>query len=132
FARKIFIDVYLTTFTSLALAAFVLAERDPHRRRLYLSLMYIAIGFGVLTKGPVALAIPGLVCGLWLASERRLGEIRQLMPITGLAIVLAIVLPWYVAVYAQHGLTYIENFILDENLKRYATTAMTPGDRGLW
>jgi hypothetical protein len=54
----------------------------------------------------------------------------MLMP--GLAIVLTIVLPWHVAVYAQHGWSYIRDFFFEENLMRYATTAMTPGGRGVW
>ena len=37
FSRRIFIDVYITVFMSLALAFFVLAERHPStRRRRYL------------------------------------------------------------------------------------------------
>jgi 4-amino-4-deoxy-L-arabinose transferase-like glycosyltransferase len=130
FARKIFIDVYLTTFTSLALAAFALAVRYPARRRLWLILMYVALGLGVLTKGPVAVVLPALICGLWLALEGRLGELRRMMIVPGALIVLAIVFPWYVAIYARHGWTYITTFFVDENLRRYASTAMTPGGRG--
>ena len=63
FSRRIFIDVYLTLFMTLALACFVLAERHPEHRRRYLLLMYVAMGLGVLTKGPIALAIPGLAFG---------------------------------------------------------------------
>lgn len=131
FARKIFIDVYLTTFLSLALAAFLLAERLPERRRRYLLLMYVALGLGMLTKGPVAVAIPGLVCLVWLGVERRLADFRRLMLPAGAAIVLAIVAPWYIAVYAQHGWGYITTFFFEENLQRYATIAMTPGDRNV-
>ncbi len=38
--------------------------------------------------------------------------------------------PWYAAVYAQHGWTYIVSFFIGENLGRY-TNAMTPGGRGV-
>src|SRR5262249_9611681 len=94
-SRRIFIDVWVTCFMSAALAAFVMAERHPDRRRRYLTLMYIAIGLGVLTKGPVALAFPAVVGVTWLVVERRLGELRRLMIGPGLVIVAAIVLPWY-------------------------------------
>ncbi len=69
---------------------------------------------------------------IWLAGEHRLSEVRRLMLIPGLAILLAIVLPWYSAVYAQHGWSYIRDFLFEENLSRYATTTMTPGGRGVW
>ena len=39
FSRRIMIDVYLSAFMALALLMFVLAERRPERRRLYLVLM---------------------------------------------------------------------------------------------
>ena len=55
-------------FLSLALAAFVLAERVPARRRVFLLAMYVAIGLGVLTKGPVAAVLPAIVCACWLAN----------------------------------------------------------------
>ena len=37
----------------------------------------------------------------------------------GLAIVVAIVVPWYFALYLRHGWTYIGSFIFGENLARY-------------
>jgi 4-amino-4-deoxy-L-arabinose transferase-like glycosyltransferase len=131
FSRRIFIDIYLTAFTSLALAALVMAQSHPRHRRRYLIFMYVALGLGVLTKGPVAIAIPGFVGLVWLTLEGRLGELRRLMLLPGAAVVLAIVLPWYVAVYAQHGWAYITSFLFEENFGRYATTAMTPGGRDL-
>ena len=63
FARRIFIDIYISMFMALTLLFFALAERYPARRRLFLVLMYVAVGLGVLTKGPVAVALPALVFG---------------------------------------------------------------------
>ena len=125
FARRIFIDVYLALFMTLALALFVLAERYPEHRRRCLLLMYVALGLGVLTKGPIAIAIPALACLVWLVTEGRRRDISRLMLPTGTAIVLAIVLPWYAAIYAQHGWEYIRFFFIDENLGRYATSFTT-------
>jgi 4-amino-4-deoxy-L-arabinose transferase-like glycosyltransferase len=120
FSRRIAIDIFMTLFMTLALACFVLAERHPQYRRRYLLLMYAALGLGVLTKGPVAIAIPALVCGVWLLTERRVVDIRRLMLPIGTVIVLAIVLPWYAALHAQHGWEPIRFFFFDENLGRYA------------
>src|SRR3990172_4873472 len=66
FSRRIFIDISISMFMGLTLLFFALAERYPERRRLYLPLMYGAAGLGVLTKGPVALALPGLEFGAYL------------------------------------------------------------------
>jgi len=130
-SRRIFIDVYVTAFMSLALAGFVLALRYPEHRRRWLVMMYVALGLGVLTKGPVAIALPVLACGLWLLLERRWRDLGSFMIPAGVAIIAAIVLPWCVAVYRQHGWTYIAQFIFGENLERFATP-MTPAGRDLW
>src|SRR5581483_2006856 len=102
-ARRIIIDVHIAMFTGLVLLFFALAEARPARRRLYLICMYVAAGFGVLTKGPVAVFLPAVVFLIYLASQRRLGDLRRLMLPTGAAIGLAIVLPWYVMVYREYG-----------------------------
>lgn len=129
FARRIFIDVYVTMFMSLALMFFVLAERRPERRTTFLLLMYAAMGLGTLTKGPVAIVLPVAALGAWLIWEGRLRDVRRMRPIAGAIVVLAIVAPWYVALYAQHGWTYIVEFFWSENVARY-TDAVAP-QRGL-
>ena len=52
FARRIFIDIWITAFMSLTLAFFALSERYPERRRLFLGLMYVSIGLGRPDQGP--------------------------------------------------------------------------------
>jgi 4-amino-4-deoxy-L-arabinose transferase-like glycosyltransferase len=119
-ARRIIIDVHITMWTALVLLFFALAEARPPRRRLYLCLMYVAAGFGVLTKGPVAVFLPALVFLIYLVSQKRLGDVRHMMLPTGAVISLAIVVPWYFLLYREHGWEYIGSFIFGENLGRYA------------
>ncbi len=119
-ARRIIIDIHITMWTGLVLLCFALAETRPHRRRLYLCLMYAAAGFGVLTKGPVAVFLPAVVFFIYLASQKRLGDLRLMMLPAGALISLAIVVPWYYLLYREHGWEYIGSFIFGENLGRYA------------
>ncbi len=130
FSRRIFIDVYITLFMALTLAFFALAERYPERRRTFLYLMYAAIGLGVLTKGPIAIALPALVGLIWLAVGRRLGDLRRLSLVPGLLIVLAIVVPWWAAIYNLHGAQRVVDFWIGENFGRYGTTITA--DRPMW
>ncbi len=129
FARRIFIDVYVTMFMALTLMFFVLAERRPQKRKTFLLLMYVAMGLGTLTKGPVAIVLPAAAFGAWLIWEGRLRDISRLRPFVGALIVFAIVAPWYIALYMQHGWTYIIGFFWGENVARY-TDAVAP-QRGL-
>src|SRR6185436_3513289 len=96
------------------------------KRRLYLALMYASAGLGVLTKGPVAVFLPAVVLIIYLISRRQLNRLREMMLSVGLLMVALIVLPWYLAIYAQHGWTHIESFILRDNLSRFAEQAWGP------
>jgi 4-amino-4-deoxy-L-arabinose transferase-like glycosyltransferase len=88
--------------------------------------MYVAVGLGVVTKGPVGALLPAAALVIYLTTFRRLNELRELMLPTGLAIVAAIVLPWYIAIYLQHGWGHILAFILQDNLSRYTQAVWGP------
>jgi len=98
-------------WTGLVLLCFALSETRPRQRRVYLALMYAAAGFGVLTKGPVAVFIPAVVFFIYLASQKRLRDLRHMMLPSGALISLSIVVPWYYFLYREHGWEYIGAFI---------------------
>jgi 4-amino-4-deoxy-L-arabinose transferase-like glycosyltransferase len=132
FGRRIFIDIWITAFLAATLACFALSERHPERRRLFLVLMYVAVGLGVLTKGPVAIALPALAFGLYLAVTRDLRRVTQMMIPPGIVIMAAIVVPWYAALYREHGWTYITSFLVAENLERFTEGLGVRQERGWW
>ena len=132
FARRIFIDVWISAFLALTLTFFALSERYPERRRRYLVLMYVSVGLGVLTKGPVAIALPGLAFALYLAVRGELRRVTQMMIPLGIVIVAAIVVPWYAALYREHGWTYIQSFLISENVERFTQGVGVRQSRGPW
>ncbi len=121
-SRRIFIDVYFAGFLAVALAGLVLARAHPDQRRRYLMLMYAGIGCAMLTKGPAALVLPGLVLFVFLSWTRQLADLRTMMLPAGLVLVAAIVAPWYVLDYQQHGWQHIRDFFVGENVGRYTET----------
>src|SRR5690606_10042825 len=127
FSRRIFIDIWITAFMALTLACFVMALRHPERRRPWLSAMYVAIGLGVLTKGPIALFFPVVVAAIWMTVCRRWHELRRMLVVPGALIVAAIVVPWYAALYAEHGWGPIVTFFVGENFGRYTGEMPTEG-----
>jgi 4-amino-4-deoxy-L-arabinose transferase-like glycosyltransferase len=126
FSRRIMIDLYLAMFMSLALLMFAMAERYPAKRRKYLVIMYIAIGLGIMTKGPVAALLPAAVFIIYSLFRGGAGLLRTMMIPQGVLVVAAIVLPWYLAIYQQHGWQYIESFILKDNLSRFTEPVWGP------
>src|SRR5688572_14347724 len=101
FSRRIFIDIWITLFMSLVLMFFALAEARPKQWRRYLLLMYAAAGLGVLSKGTVAIVLPAVAFFVYLLWQGRLRDIGRMYLVTGSLIVIAIVAPWYVMVYAE-------------------------------
>jgi 4-amino-4-deoxy-L-arabinose transferase-like glycosyltransferase len=132
FSRRIIIDVYVAMFMSLALLFFALAEvaESPvlrKRRRLWLTLMYTSVGLGTMTKGPVAIFLLLMTVLIYFATNRSsLIAMRKMMLPAGASITAAIVLPWYLAVYDQHGWSQIESFIFGDNISRYIQTGWGP------
>jgi 4-amino-4-deoxy-L-arabinose transferase-like glycosyltransferase len=81
---------------------------------------WVAIGLGVLTKGPIALAVPLLVMvpyGLW---RRRLGAILDPL---GLLVFLVVVLPWVFAV-SRRVPDFLHYVLVVETAQRLTTGAL--------
>ena len=132
FARRIFIDIWITAFMSLTLLFFALSERYPERRRQFLVLMYVSIALGVLTKGPVAIALPALAFALYLGVRRELKRVTEMMIHLGVVILAAIVVPWYAALYREYGWTYIVSFLVGENVERFTSGVGVGQHRPVW
>ena len=105
----------------LALTLFDLWRHLESGRRAPLLRAFVWIGLGALTKGPVALIVPGTVSLLYCASR---GEwklwLRTVFHPPGLLILLAIVAPWYAHAYALHGQAFIDGFIMRHNVQRFS------------
>jgi 4-amino-4-deoxy-L-arabinose transferase-like glycosyltransferase len=130
FSRRILIDVANSAALASILACFALAELYPEHRRRFLMLMYVAAGIGFLIKGPVAIVLPALAFLLYLGVQGELHRLRDMMLVPGAIVVLLIAAPWYVALYAQHGWTYITAFFLGENVERYLSPVGPNDARG--
>ncbi|WP_430971946.1 ArnT family glycosyltransferase [Sunxiuqinia rutila] len=114
-------DPYLIFFFTASIYAFYAAVKE--KRLSYLLLLYISIGLGTLSKGPVAIGLPGLVFLLFLIFSKRFkwSEISQLRPFMGAAIVLLIALPWYILVHLKTNGLWSEGFFLKHNLGRFSS-----------
>ncbi len=113
-------DPYLIFFFTWSLFLFYAAITE--RRWYDLALLYVAIGLGTLAKGPVAIALPGLIFLLFLLFTRQLKwpVIRSLRPFMGAAVVLAIALPWYIMVGLETDWEWTRGFFLKHNIGRFA------------
>ena len=81
---------------------------------------YLFIGLGTLAKGPVAVLLAALII-VAFAALRRDGRLvlRTLWPV-GIALYLAVTLPWFIAVQRANP-DFFRIFFLQQNLARYTT-----------
>jgi len=88
-------DPYLVFFMTWSLLAFFAAYKTAALRQILF--MYVSVALGILAKGPVALLLPGLVFLLFLFFSRSLNgrTIRKFKPMLGIAIVVAVAMPWF-------------------------------------
>jgi 4-amino-4-deoxy-L-arabinose transferase-like glycosyltransferase len=111
-------DALLNLFLALAMFDVYRELVDPRprwRRRVF-----FWVGLGVLTKGPVALLVPGVVSAVAFALCRRgAGWWRAVRDPAGWLIVLAVAGPWYALEYARRGDAFLSGFFLHHNVERF-------------
>ncbi|MGH7932976.1 MAG: ArnT family glycosyltransferase, partial [Candidatus Binataceae bacterium] len=90
--------------------------RGPDAMRYLLAL---ALGFGVLAKGPVGAILPGLACFIFLIGERRLGDLRRLVTPGPVVLALALGSSWYLACFFARRYGFLDRQIGSENFGRF-------------
>ena len=130
-ARSALPDLPLTFFITLGIWAALRAADAGGLHRAWWALAGFAAGAGFLTKGPVALVVPAVVLLPIAWRERR----RLQLDIRGIALAVLIAavvgLPWYVAMWLEHGNAYFQSFFVSDNLERFTTERFNDA-RGFW
>lgn len=117
-ARAAVADALLNLFLALTMFDIYRYWKQP-ARGLHLRI-FLWLGLGFLAKGPVAVFFPLLVSGLFYVSLGAWRDwLRAVFHWPGIALFLAIVLPWHIAVYLDTGWAFFEGFYLHHNLDRY-------------
>lgn len=120
-AGAVITDPALTFSTTLVMMGFWRGVK--HGEAPYTYLMWGALGFGLLTKGPIALVLCGLPCAFWVLFNN---QWRLFWPniklFTGLILMLLVAAPWY-WLAEQKTPGFFEYFIIGEHFLRFTETA---------
>src|SRR6266550_2610763 len=132
FARTVIFDSALSFFITAALIAFYLAvENGDGRSRLavgravttanrWTAVAWAAMACGVITKGPVAIAIPLIVAIPYAIWRKRP---RMLISIVGVILFVVIIAPWVIAV-SRVVPDFLRYVLITETAQRLTTGAL--------
>jgi 4-amino-4-deoxy-L-arabinose transferase-like glycosyltransferase len=117
------LDMTLSGAMACVLACMLLAQHPdatPAARRNWMLACWAAMGVAVLVKGLVGLALPGLVLVVYTLATRDWRLWRRLHLLAGIAIMLAVTVPWFVLV-SQRNPEFPHFFFIHEHWQRYTS-----------
>ena len=149
FARAAAMDMLFSTTLSAALAFFLTwwfgepatksswsanhpDADEPRRPAWALYAFYVALALATLAKGPLAVALAGLVVVACLVHRRDWKSIPRMLLTPAVAVYATIALPWYVLCYARNGWPFIEEFFIRHNLQRFTSGEVIGHPQPTW
>ena len=125
------VDMTLTFFETLAMmsclwmlpvasAASIASTEKPSAGGVAMRYVFaLALGLGVLAKGPVAIVLPLGAIVVFLLRERRIGELRDLFTPGSLFVAIVVSLGWYVACAMGRRYGFLGRQLESENFGRF-------------
>lgn len=111
-------DPYLIFFNTLSI--FTAYAYFTEKRFGWIMICALSFGAGLLSKGPVAFALPGLGIFCWLIWQRQWKAIFHWHILVAGLIMLAVAMPWYLAVHQATDGEWTRGFFLEHNLGRFS------------
>jgi 4-amino-4-deoxy-L-arabinose transferase-like glycosyltransferase len=123
-------DMLVATWIGVAIWCFAFAFHAGDKPNATLArLGFAACALGMLSKGLIGIALPGLVIFIWLIWTRQFKKILYLPWVSGLALFSVIALPWFVMAQQKHP-GFFNYMFIGQQLNRY--TAATYNNPAPW
>lgn len=117
------LDMGVSFFLSAAVCAFLLAQNDgveARARGRWMLAAWTALALALLSKGLIGLVLPGAALVLYVLIERDWRLAGRLRLAAGTALLLALALPWFVAV-SRANPEFFHFFFIHEHFERFLT-----------
>ena len=111
-------DPYLIFFNTLSI--FTAFAYFTEKRLYWLLISAVGFGLGIMAKGPVALALPGLALLCWLIWQRKWKDIFHCHILVAALVILAVGVPWYLLVHEATDGAWTRGFFLEHNVGRFS------------
>lgn len=128
-ARTVFTDLIFSIFILFAMLSFFLAYSDATKKNTGVVFFYVFSALAVLTKGPLGFIIPFESVFLFLLIRRETHFLRGRPWIWGLALFLALALPWYIFMIQRYGHAFIQEFFYNDHFRRIIEAEHKMNDR---
>lgn len=94
---------------------------ERRRQRLFYLAAWLFAALSTMAKGPAGFILPILCALAYIVVSRRWKELLSLEIASGALILLAVALPWFVAMYARHGQPFTDRLLFHDMFKRAFT-----------
>ena len=131
-ARLAKTDAVLLFTIVAAMSVLARTYLSPHRREArpgfgLLAVFWTALAAGILIKGPLILMVVGLAAATLSILDRSARWLLALRPLPGIAWLLLLVLPWFIAIYARVGSQFLVASVGEDMLAKVASAQETHG-----
>ena len=113
------IDAFFTALLFWAFLAQLMIEEEPNRATRWRWAFHLLLPLAVLTKGPLAIVLTGLVALVRSVLRRSWKPITGLDPVRGILVFVLVVVPWYVAAMRAGGPEYSYDLVVNQNWNRF-------------
>jgi 4-amino-4-deoxy-L-arabinose transferase-like glycosyltransferase len=112
-------DMLVATWIGVAIWCFAFAFMAGDKPNAWLArLGFVACALGLLTKGLIGVALPGLVLFIWLLWTRQFKKVLYLPWFSGLALFLTTALPWFVMAQQKYP-QFFNYMFIGQQFNRY-------------
>jgi len=118
-ARACVTDIVLGVLILYAFLFFFYGYYANSGKNKHYLLSSVFLGLAVLTKGPVALLLPGAIIFLYLIIAKELKKLKEIPLIQCAILFLAVSSPWYFLMYRVHGKEFMDVFFGFHNVVRF-------------
>lgn len=115
-SRACVTDMVLSTFMLLGVLFFFYGYL---KKNYFYLLSSASFALATLTKGPIAIILPGAVIIIYLLLIRDYSIFKKSVLPLSILVFLSIALPWYILMYKFHGKDFVEVFFGFHNITRF-------------
>ena len=116
------LDMGVTFFLTLGIISLLLgqSQTDISKQRYWMLLAWAGLALAVLSKGLMGLILPGAALFIYCVVQRDFSVLKRMHWLSGLAVFLLIVAPWFVLVMKANP-EFFDKFFIYEHYTRFTT-----------